>query len=108
MGFRFRRSIRILPGIRLNIGKRGVSTSIGVRGAHVTLGHGQVRETVGLPGTGLSYTHVEGVHQTAADAPGEAQPPPVPDALPKGRAWRGMPWIVLLVAAIAWLLWRAR
>ena len=29
MGFRFRRSIKILPGIRLNFGKRGVSTSIG-------------------------------------------------------------------------------
>jgi Protein of unknown function (DUF4236) len=84
MGFRFRRSIRILPGLRLNFGKRGVSTSIGVRGAHVTVGHGQVRETVGLPGTGLSYTHVEGTHKTAADASGEAQPQPVPDVLPKG------------------------
>ena len=40
--FRFRRSIKILPGIRLNVGKRGVSTSIGVRGAHITVGHGQV------------------------------------------------------------------
>lgn len=78
MGWRFRRSIKILPGIRINIGKRGVSTSIGVRGAHVTLGHGQIRETVGLTGTGFSYTHVEGTHhQTAADARGEAQPAPV-------------------------------
>jgi hypothetical protein len=58
MGFRFRRPIRILPGIRLNIGRRGVSTSVGVRGAHVTVGHGQVRETVGVPGSGLSYTHL--------------------------------------------------
>lgn len=74
MPLRFRRSIRILPGIRLNIGNRGVSTSIGVRGAHVTLGHGQVRETVGLPGTGLSYTEV---HRTHQDAPGEAQQPAV-------------------------------
>jgi hypothetical protein len=58
MGFRFRRSIRILPGIRLNIGKRGVSTSIGVRGAHVTFGRTGTRTTVGLPGSGLSYTQV--------------------------------------------------
>jgi hypothetical protein len=97
MGFRFRRSIKILPGIRLNIGKRGVSTSIGVRGAHVTLGHGQVRETVGLPGTGLSYTHVDGTHQTAANALGEAQRPAVP-VLPKGNAVRGWLWIAALVA----------
>ena len=58
MGFRFRRTIRILPGVRLNIGKTGVSTSVGVRGAHVTIGHGKVRKTVGIPGTGLSYTDV--------------------------------------------------
>jgi hypothetical protein len=31
MGFRFRRSIKILPGIRLNFGKRGVSTSCWMR-----------------------------------------------------------------------------
>jgi hypothetical protein len=30
MGFRFRRSLEILPGIRLNIGKRGASTSVAV------------------------------------------------------------------------------
>ena len=81
MGFRFRRSIRILPFSRLNIGKRGVLTSIGVKCAHVTLGHGQVRETVGLPGTGLSYTHVEKAHQ---DTPSE----PAAET-PKARAWRG-------------------
>jgi Protein of unknown function (DUF4236) len=31
--FRFRRSISIAPGVRLNIGKRGVSTSLGGHGA---------------------------------------------------------------------------
>jgi hypothetical protein len=31
MPFRFRRSIRIAPGVRRNIGKSGVSTSVGVR-----------------------------------------------------------------------------
>ena len=33
MGFRFRRSVRLFPGVRLNIGKRGVSASVGIRGA---------------------------------------------------------------------------
>jgi hypothetical protein len=31
MGFRFRRSIKVLPGIRLNLGKRSASMSLGVR-----------------------------------------------------------------------------
>jgi len=100
MGFRFRRSIRILPGIRLNLSKSGVSTSIGVRGAHVTLGHGKVRETVGLPGTGLSYTHVDGTHQAHQDAPGATQAPAVTDASPKGNAVRGFLWIALLAVIV--------
>jgi hypothetical protein len=108
MPFRFRRSIRILPGLRLNIGKRGVSTSIGVRGAHVTVGHGQVRETVGIPGSGLSYTHVD---KTAADARGAEQSrpvtqPSVDEPLPKGNAVRGWLWGLLLVAIAAILVWR--
>ena len=56
MGFRFRRSVKIAPGIRLNFGKKGISTTIGPRGAKMTFGKDGVRQTVGLPGTGLSYT----------------------------------------------------
>lgn len=56
MGFRFRRTIKVLPGVRLNVGKKGVSMSVGVRGAQMTFGKTGTRTTVGLPGTGLSYT----------------------------------------------------
>lgn len=38
MAFRFRRTVSIFPGVRINLGKRGVSVSAGVRGANVTLG----------------------------------------------------------------------
>jgi Protein of unknown function (DUF4236) len=56
MGFRFNRRVRLLPGLRLNFGKTGVSTSIGTRGAWLTFGKRGTRATVGLPGTGMSYT----------------------------------------------------
>ncbi|MEI8238465.1 MAG: DUF4236 domain-containing protein [Actinomycetota bacterium] len=55
MSFRFRRSITIVPGVRLNLSKSGISTSIGPRGATINIGHGRVSSTVGLPGTGMSY-----------------------------------------------------
>jgi Protein of unknown function (DUF4236) len=55
MPFRFRRSIRIAPGTRLNLGKRGVSATVGERGAHLTVGRGHPTTTVGVPGTDLSY-----------------------------------------------------
>lgn len=56
MGFRFRKSIKVAPGIRINLGKKGASVSVGKRGANVTVGKTGVRTTVGAPGTGLSYT----------------------------------------------------
>jgi hypothetical protein len=59
--FRFSRHIGILPGLKLNLSKSGVSLSAGVRGAHLTIGK-TPRITVGLPGTGISYSETVG-HQ---------------------------------------------
>jgi Protein of unknown function (DUF4236) len=99
MGFRFRRSVKLLPGLRLNFGKRGISASIGVRGAHVTYGPTGTRTTVGLPGSGLSYTHLEKQHRgvpttTAAETPTD------PGAS-RGSVQRGVLWMGLIVVAIA-------
>ncbi len=55
MGFRFRRSVRLAPGLRLNLSKTGVSATLGRPGASVNVGRRGVGGTVGLPGTGLSY-----------------------------------------------------
>ncbi|MBF0303539.1 MAG: DUF4236 domain-containing protein [Desulfamplus sp.] len=58
MPIRFYRRITIIPNLLyLNISKSGISFSFGVRGAHVTVGK-QKRVTVGLPGSGLSYTKI--------------------------------------------------
>jgi hypothetical protein len=56
MGFRFRRSIRLLPGVRLNLSKGTPSISVGPRGFTTNIGKRGVRNTIGLPGSGLSYT----------------------------------------------------
>ncbi|MFE8147158.1 DUF4236 domain-containing protein [Brenneria goodwinii] len=56
MSLRFRQTFTLFPGVRLNIGKRGISASIGVPGATVNIGQKGIRATVGLPGSGLSYT----------------------------------------------------
>jgi hypothetical protein len=95
MSFRFYRRIKILPGIRLNFSRSGISTNVGVRGAQITVGHGRMRETFSAPGSGLPYTHVNKTH---AEHSSEAQPHPVAEVLPKGKAWRGWLWIALLLA----------
>ena len=56
MPFRFRKSFKILPGVRLNVSKGGVSTSLGGRGHEVNVGKRGVKTTLGIPGTGISYT----------------------------------------------------
>ena len=57
MGFRYRKRIQILPFVYLNLSARGVSLSFGRRGAHDTVSSsGKRTASVGLPGTGMSYT----------------------------------------------------
>lgn len=57
MGFNFRKSIKIMPGVRVNLTKKGISSvSVGKNGARVNVGKKGTRTTVGLPGTGLSYS----------------------------------------------------
>lgn len=56
MGLRFRNTIKIAPGVKLNISKSGISTSIGERGNTVNISKRGVRSTIGIPGTGISYS----------------------------------------------------
>ena len=57
MGLRFRRSLKIAPGIKLNFNKNSRSITFGARGAHYTINSkGKRTSSVGIPGTGLSYS----------------------------------------------------
>lgn len=56
MGLRFRQSFTLFPGVRLNLGKRGMSASFGVPGATLNLSARGLRGTVGMPGSGISYS----------------------------------------------------
>src|SRR3954447_9156550 len=74
MGWRFRHSFKIIPGVRLNLSKSGLSCSIG--GAPLTLNIGPrgVYGSASLPGTGIAYRQRFG---------GSAQPQPEsPNVLP--------------------------
>ena len=56
MGIRFRRRIKLFPGVSINVSSTGVSTSIGRPGSTINVGGRGVRATVGIPGTGVSYS----------------------------------------------------
>lgn len=72
MGFRFKRVIKIMPGVKVNVGKKGMSLSLGRPGASVNINRNGTRRTLGLPGTGLSHSTYR-AHNTNA---GQRRPKP--------------------------------
>lgn len=60
MGLRFRKSIKICDGLRLNFGKNGASVTVGSGPFKKTYNtNGNVTTTMGLPGTGIYWTETE-------------------------------------------------
>ena len=56
MGWRYRKSVTILPGVKVNFGLHSTSLSLGGQGFRTTYSStGRVTRSVGIPGTGLSY-----------------------------------------------------
>jgi hypothetical protein len=91
MGFRFQKRVST-PFGRINVSKSGVSLSQGVRGAHVTIGR-TPRITLGIPGSGLSWTEtMEHGHRASHGAPQAA-----PQARP---GWQ----VALIVVALLGVL----
>jgi hypothetical protein len=62
VSFRFRKTVKIAPGVRINFSKGSPSLSFGGRGLTENFGRRGIRQTVGLPGTGLSYSTRIGHH----------------------------------------------
>lgn len=94
MGLRFRRRFTIIPGIRLNVSKSGVSASIARRGAWFTFGRKGTRTTLGIPGTGLSYT-------TSSLHGARQQPPQTAATSSTASRGRLIPLLILLAVAVA-------
>ena len=53
MAWSYRKRIKIIPGIHLNFSKSGISTSIGVRSANVTIGKSGTYINQSIPGLGI-------------------------------------------------------
>jgi tetratricopeptide (TPR) repeat protein len=82
MPTRFRRSLKIAPGIHVNVGKSGITgVSFGGRGFRRTIGtSGLNRTSVGIPGTGFSvYSYgAKGTTRRRTSAPPTLSAPPHP------------------------------
>jgi len=101
MGFRFRRTLRLIPGLRLNLSKSGVSASVGTRGAWLTFGRRGPRATVGIPGTGISYTEI--LTKRHAEQP-YAVHSAAPPASRSTSAWTILLVLLVIAAVVAWII----
>lgn len=85
MGLRFHKSLKLLPGVRLNLAKTGISLSLGQKGMSYNIGGKGSKTTLGLPGTGLSYSAYTS-HKDMNGAP--------------AKAARGLIWLAVFIGGI--------
>ncbi|MCL6613235.1 MAG: DUF4236 domain-containing protein [Firmicutes bacterium] len=78
MSFRFRKSIRLAKGVRLNLSKGGLGLSLGGRGFRVGVGPRGVYTSAGIPGTGLYSINYLGKGERRAAAREVPQEAPGP------------------------------
>ena len=102
MGFRFRKSINLGGGFRVNLSKSGVGYSWGTKGVRFTkTAKGKRRTTSSIPGTGISYvTESNGTKITAPRQPKNTTniPALTPDNNENGG--NGMVWIRFIICLL--------
>ena len=87
MGLRFRRSAKFGP-FRLTATTRGLAASVGAPGARVSVNtKGQVRRTVGIPGSGLYDTELVNPRGPSAEQSATDSRPARSDSPQERRSW---------------------
>ena len=93
MAWKFRKSVKILPGIKLNFSNAGVSTSFGPKGFKYNVGRKGVRRTVSIPGSGFYHTEML---EKNDNSEGELPPPDGSKRFPLGKIAFGFLLLALI------------
>lgn len=71
MGVRFRKSVRICKGVKVNFSKSGASLTLGGRGNSINFSSRGISTTNGIPGTGISHrSQIISYHKSQSSLPG--------------------------------------
>lgn len=101
MGFRFRKSVKIAPGVRLNLGKKSAGISIGNKYGGVNLNTKTGASTrVSAPGTGMSYTQKIGRSRKRSSNPLHDESTDSNTSAPKKPFYK-RPWFIVLIVLLA-------
>jgi hypothetical protein len=96
MALRIRKSFKIAPGVRVNVSKSGISTSVGGKGLTANLSKKGTRITAGIPGSGISTSKLYR-SQTAKSA--------VPTSSSASKPGFGSYLVtVLIIAGVLWAI----
>src|ERR1700730_8712915 len=99
---------QIADRLHRHLRKSGVSTSVGRRGLWFTIDPRGTRTTVGIPGTGLSYTEQSKLPRTVAlvdhSVAAPVMPPSVASAAPSETPTSSGPMRVIVLLAIVGLV----
>lgn len=96
MAFRFRKSIKLAPGVKLNLGKKSVGVSVGGKYGGVSYNsRNGARARVSAPGTGLSYTTSLNSKSSSKATPSQAPAPVEKEKKPFYKSW--LFWAAVIV-----------
>lgn len=102
MALRFNKRLKIAPGVKINIGLKGInSATIGGRGASVNIGKKGTHLNAGLPGTGLSTrTKLSGA---APKTKKPVSPPVSQQPATFGEFFLGGVGVIAIIGALIWI-----
>jgi hypothetical protein len=90
MSWRFRKSFKVIPGVKLNLTARGLSATLGASPFSVNVGPRGVYRNISIPGTGIwdrqriggPSSQPSGIQVPSADEPGVPSIPSAPPSFP--------------------------
>lgn len=97
MGFRFRKSIHLGGGFKVNLSKSGIGYSWGTKGMRFTkTAKGKKRTTLSVPGTGISYATESGRNRGTSTI-AKNQQPPAENSGNTGKGGKNMVWLKFIL-----------
>ena len=101
MGLSFRKSFKVAPGVRVNLGKKSAGFSVGGKYGGMSFNSKRgARARVSLPGTGISY--ISGKLGGGSAKKSGASRTPAPAVLPKDYPYKNRLVLILLCVFLGW------
>ena len=116
MGLRLRKSIKVAPGVKVNLNKKSAGVTFGGKGMHYSVNtSGKRTSSVGIPGTGVSYVSTSGGgsnrSQSGRSASSQSRNNGMPPLSQKPKKWyQQTGWIIALLILFfpvgLYLMWK--